>query len=42
MAYSGGVPGNIDLKAAKEVTVTLKVRMVDFGELTATVPLEMP
>jgi len=27
---------------AKEVTVTLKVRLIGFDELAATVPLKMP
>jgi len=32
---------DVDLKAAKDVTVTLKVRLIGFGELVATVPLKM-
>ena len=39
--YSGGVPVNVDLKGAKEVTVTLKVRVIGFDEVAATVPLKM-
>jgi len=39
--YSGGVPASVDLKTAKEATVTLKARLTDFGEFSATVPLKM-
>jgi len=39
--YSGGVPVNVDLKGAKEVTVTLKVRVVGFDEVVGTAPLKM-
>ena len=42
--YSGEVPPpltDIDLKTAKEVTVTLKMHLIDFDELAATVPLKM-
>jgi len=40
--YFGDVPADINLKAAKEVTVTLKMHLLVFGELAATVPLKMP
>ena len=39
--YSGGVPVNVDLKTAKEVTVTLKMQLIGFDEIVATVPLKM-